>query len=343
MKRQVLIHQNIRSVEVIEEECPLPKDNEVLIQTRYSGISAGTESLIYRGLFPENLLLDETLSSLSGEFSYPFRYGYCCVGKIIECGKQVDRKWLGVRVFAFYPHCSYFTSPLSDLLPLPDILRDEDAVFIPNMETAVNLLQDGRPILGESVAVFGLGMVGLLTTALLGQFPLGFLGCLDLHPHRRQIAFHLGADVALNPLELWQSGSLREAFISAGLPQSGADLIYELSGSPAALNQAIELCGFNSRIVVGSWYGKKSVPLDLGGLFHRNRISIISSQVSTISPALSGRWDKSRRFQVVYEQLENIKPGNWISHYVPLTEADQFFDRLVDSQSEILQAVFTYS
>ncbi len=342
MKRQVLVHRAARKIEIVEEACPPPADNEVLIQTRFSGISAGTEAMIYQGLFPENLALDENLAALSGEFKYPFRYGYCCVGQIIECGKNIPSSWLGNRVFAFHPHASYFNMPLDGLVPLPDTLRDEDAVFLPNMETAVNFLQDGRPLLGEAVIVFGLGIVGLLTCALLGQFPLGFLGALDLFPLRRQIALSLGADITLNPNEFPQVGTLRQAFLSAGLPQSGADLVFELSGAPAALNQAIEICGFNSRIVIGSWYGKKTAPLELGGAFHRNRISMVSSQVSTIAPCLSSRWDKQRRFEVVFEQLSKIKPGNWISHEFPLTEAEQVFELLVDSPNEVLQAVFIY-
>ncbi len=342
MKRQVLVHQSIRKIEILEEDCPFPGENEALVQTRYSGISAGTEGMIYLGLFPENIALDENLAALKGEFQYPFRYGYSCVGEIIECGKGVSPAWLGRRVFAFYPHASHFTVSLDQLIPLPETLRDEDAVFLPNMETAVNFVQDGKPLLGEAVLVFGLGMVGLLTCALLGQFPLGFLGGLDLFPYRRQIALNLGADIALNPAEFPQAGSLRRALESAGLPDLGADLVYELSGTPEAVNQAIEVCGFNSRIILGSWYGKKTAPINLGGAFHRNRIRISSSQVSTIDSSLIGRWSKQRRFEAVFEQLEKVKPGNWISHLFPLAEAEQVFQLLVDSPNEVLQAVFTY-
>ncbi|GIV66000.1 MAG: hypothetical protein AB1457_00250 [Chloroflexota bacterium] len=342
MKRQVLVHRSVRKIEIVEEDCPSPAENEVLVKTRISGISAGTEGMIYQGLFPENLALDESLTALKGEFRYPFRYGYCCVGEVVECGKGISSTWVGRRVFAFHPHASHFTILLNDLIPLPDTLRDEDSVYIPNMETAVNFLQDGKPVLGEAVIVFGLGMVGLLTIALLGQFPLGFLGGLDLFPYRRQIALSLGADITLNPLEFSQAGSLRRALESAGLPALGADLVFELSGQPEAINQAIEVCGFHSRIIVGSWYGQKTAPLALGGEFHRNRIRIFSSQVSTINPSLSGRWSKQRRFEVVFHHLEKIKPGNWISHLFPLSEADQAFQLLVDSPQQVLQAVFTY-
>ncbi len=342
MKRQVLLHDARESVVVVEEACPSPGEGEVLVTTRLSGISAGSEGLIFRGLFPEGMPLDASLSAMSGQFCYPFRYGYCCVGEVIQCGGGVQANWLGKRVFAFHPHISRFTARVAELTELPDGVSDEDAVFLPNMETAANLVQDGKPMLGEEVVVIGLGVVGLLTCAILGQFPLEFLGGLDFFPMRRQMALRLGAAVTFNPAEWKDSHALREGFQAAGLAARGADLVYELSGSPAALNTAVGLCGFSSRIVIGSWYGRNNAPLDLGGMFHRNRIHILSSQVSTLAPELTGRWDKKRRLEVVLNQLERIKPGNWITHRFPLSEASRAFRLLLDSPEKITQVVFDY-
>lgn len=342
MKRQVLVHTAPERVIIVEEECPIPGEGEVLVATRLSGISSGTEGMIFRGLFPEEMPLDASLPAMGGEFRYPFRYGYCCVGEVIECGAEVPTEWLGKRVFAFNPHMSRFTTRVEELIELPDGVCDEDAIFLANMETAVNLVQDGKPVLGEEVILIGLGVVGLLTCALLVQFPLSFLGGLDLYPMRRQIALRLGASVTFNPQEWKSSAELREAFHAAGLSARGADLVYELSGSPSALNEAVHLCGFDSRIVIGSWYGKKSSPLDLGGSFHRNRIRITSSQVSTLAPELTGRWDKQRRLWNVISQLERIKPGNWITHRFPISEGESAFRLLVDAPERITQIVFTY-
>jgi 2-desacetyl-2-hydroxyethyl bacteriochlorophyllide A dehydrogenase len=343
MIRQVLVHQGIQKIAVLEEPCPEPGPGEVLVKTRLGGISAGTEVMIYRGLFPESVPLDENLPALQGSFSYPFRYGYCCVGEIMQCGPEVPSFWLGRRVFSFHPHASHFTVPLESVILIPETLRDEDAVFIPNMETAVNLVQDGRPLLGESVLVFGLGVVGLLTLTLLTRFPLGFLGALDLFPERRERALSLGASGVFNAAESQQPPSFRHALEAAGCSETGADLVFELSGKPETLNQAIGLCGFSGRIIVGSWYGTKTAPIALGGEYHRNRISISSSQVSSIDPSLSGRWNKQRRFGQVLKQLETIRPGDWISHYYPLCQADEVFQRLANSPEGILQAVFTYA
>ena len=343
MKRYALAHRSACKVEILEENCPPPGEGEVLVQTRYSGISAGTEGLIYQGLFPEDMPQDEHLPSLKGEFRYPFRYGYSCVGAVTQVGEGVPYSWMGRRVFAFHPHASHFTIPLPAVIPLPDTVRDEDAVFLPNMETAVNFLQDGRPLLGEAVVVFGLGVVGLLTTSLLAQFPLGFLGCVDRLFHRRRLAESLGATICLDTGEFPQPPSLRQALESAGLPCQGADLVYELSGYPEVINQALGVCGFNSRIVIGSWYGKKTAPVSLGGVFHRQRITILSSQVSTIHPSLTGRWDKERRFRMVLHQLGKIKPGNWITHRFPLFEADKVFQWLINAPQEGLQVIFTYT
>ena len=125
--------------------------------------------------------------------------------------------------------------------------------------------------------------------------------------------------------------------------QNGADLTFELSGSPSALNDAISLTTFSGRIVIGSWYGQKRAEIDLGGAFHRSRIKLISSQVSTISPELSSRWDKSRRFDVAWKALERIKPEKWITHRFSLNDAEKAYRLLDENPQETIQVVFDYS
>ena len=118
--------------------------------------------------------------------------------------------------------------------------------------------------------------------------------------------------------------------------------LVELSGSPSALNDAIALTGFGGRVVIGSWYGEKQAILDLGGEFHRSRIKLISSQVSTIAPELSGRWDKGRRFQVAWDALERIHPEKWITHRFPLDEAAQAYSLLDKNPEETIQIILQY-
>jgi threonine dehydrogenase-like Zn-dependent dehydrogenase len=129
--------------------------------------------------------------------------------------------------------------------------------------------------------------------------------------------------------------------MEAYLP-GGADLVYELSGVPSALDQAIAVTGFTGRVLVGSWYGQKPAHLDLGGHFHRNRIRLISSQVSTLAPELSGRWTKARRFQVAWEMIRKINPSRFITHRFPITQAHQAYQLLDQDPEGAIQVIFSY-
>lgn len=323
-------------VEIREALIPPLQAGEILAQTLLSAISTGTENLIYHGLFPSDLSLDENLASLTGEFCFPLKYGYSAVGRVVEVGPGVDKAWLERLVFSFQPHQSFFTSRIEDLHVLPTGTSLEDAVFLPNMETALNLVMDGAPIIGENVAVFGQGVVGLLTTALLARYPLSSLITLDPLSHRRQVSLRQGATHSLSP----DSPESVKAFTR--LPKGGADLSFELSGAPEALNLAIKVTGFAGRIVIGSWYGQKRADLDLGGRFHRSRIRLISSQVSSLAPELSGRWDKTRRFELAWEMIRKIQPRQLITHRLPMDKAMWAYQTLSEAPGEALQIVFTY-
>ncbi|HWQ83591.1 MAG TPA: zinc-binding alcohol dehydrogenase [Anaerolineales bacterium] len=323
-------------VEVRAAPLPSLQSGEILVKTLLSAISPGTEKLIYQGLFPDDLLIDDSLPGITKEFCYPLTYGYAAVGRIVDAGHEVDQSWLDRLVFAFQPHQAYCISRISDIHPVPPGIKLEDAVFLANMETAVNLVMDGAPLIGENIAVCGQGVVGLMTTALLSRFPLSNLITLDPISSRRQVSLNFGATASLTP------ESLESMQVFESLAKGGADLTFELSGSPEALNLAIQITGFSGRIVIGSWYGQKRASLDLGGRFHRSRIRLISSQVSTLAPALSGRWDKSRRFDLAWEMIPKICPGQLITHQLPLDSAPQAYRMLAEEQDETLQIVFTY-
>jgi 2-desacetyl-2-hydroxyethyl bacteriochlorophyllide A dehydrogenase len=304
----------------------------VLVQSEVSSISAGTELLFYRGQAPDDIGVDAALGSLGqAAVQYPLRYGYATVGRVVEAGPNADRTSVGQRVFAFHPHASHFWAQGADLLRVPDGLDAEKAAFLPNMETAVNLVMDGQPGIGERVAVVGQGVVGLLTLALLRQFPLESLTAVDPLEWRRSLALALGADAAI-------------AVHSEGPPADWepADLVYELSGNPAALNTALALAGYAGRVVIGSWYGRKQAPLHLGGAFHRSRIRLIASQVSTIDPQWSGRWDKRRRFAVAWSMLQSTPVERLITHRFAVGDAAAAY-RLLDQQSTgAVQVLLTY-
>jgi 2-desacetyl-2-hydroxyethyl bacteriochlorophyllide A dehydrogenase len=321
-------------VETRQASLPPLAGGQMLVETICSAISPGTEMLVYRGQFPKGLA--DANDALSSSLTYPLSYGYACVGRVTKISKDMRHRWLGKLVFAFQPHTSHFIAKPDELLPLPAGISPETACFLPNMETAVNLVQDAAPILGERALVFGQGIVGLLTAALLRQFPLVSLVTCDCYPLRREASQSLGVTAALDPDE----GGFRER--ARDLLPSGADLSLELSGSPTALDDAIALTGFDGRVVIGSWYGEKKAALDLGGAFHRSRIQLISSQVSTIAPGLRGRWDKARRFEVAWEALGRIRPEKWITHRFPLERAGEAYRLLDTSPQETIQVVFDY-
>ena len=339
MNRLSLYFTAPRQISVRQESLPSPRRGQTLVRTLLSAISPGTELLIYRGEFPTDLPLDENIPALAGAFAYPLRYGYAAVGEVVGVGADLDSNWLGRLVFAFQPHASHFLAPVEELLPLPTGFAVEEAVFLPNMETALNFVLDGEPLIGEKVVVFGQGIVGLLTTALLAQFPLADLITLDRYPMRRQASLDLGALASLDPSD-HQVVKLGHARLGGSI--SGADLVYELSGNPAALDQAIDYCGFNGRVVIGSWYGSKRASLVLGKRFHRSRIRLISSQVSSLAPELSGRWGKARRFQVVWEMLQKVKPSRFITHRFPITQAEKAYQLLDQDPGETIQVVLDY-
>jgi 2-desacetyl-2-hydroxyethyl bacteriochlorophyllide A dehydrogenase len=334
--RQIVTFTAPRRIEVREEALPHPAVGQMLVKTKLSAISPGTEMLVYRGLFPPGLPVDETIPALQGEFHYPLTYGYAAVGHVAELGEGVPEIWLGRPVFSFQPHSSYFLAIPEAVIPLPEGLPLEAAAFLPNTETAVNLVQDGAPLLGENVLIFGQGIIGLLTAALLSQFPLASLVTVECYPCRRDASLGLGLTASIDP----DVDDFQEQ-ISILLPQ-GADLSYELSGAPATLNEAVAATRFSGRVVIGSWYGEKPVPLDLGGTFHRSRIRLLSSQVSTLAPELTGRWDKSRRFGVAWQALKRIQPEKWITQRFPCEKAADAYALLDQSPAETIQVVLEY-
>lgn len=333
MKAQTLTFSAPYRLELIERELPPIGAEEVLVQTLVSAISPGTEMLVYRGQCPA---LDDPRDPFSSKIDYPTAFGYACVGRVLDTGQRVDKSWRDRLVFAFQPHASHFITQHASLVIIPEGFSPKTACFLPNTETAVNLAQDAAPILGERVLVLGQGVVGLLVAALLRQFPLETLVTTDFYPLRRAASQALGVDFCLD------AGRPDLDTVIAQILPSGADLTLEVSGSPLALDTAIEHTTFSGRIVIGSWYGQKTAAIPLGGKFHRSRIRLISSQVSTISPELSGRWDKSRRFSAAWDALAKIQPEKWITHRFPLEKADDAYRLLDEHPQDAIQVLLEY-
>jgi len=341
-KAQQLWFLSPHRVEVREQELPALQPDQVLVEALCSAISPGTELLVYRGQLPDTMALDEGISAFAGQsVSYPLQYGYASVGRVVEIGAEVDSNWRGRTVFSFQAHASHYVAEPESLIPLPHGIAPEAAVFLANMETAVNLLQDASPRIGERAVVIGQGIVGLLTSQLLAEFPLAGLFALDGVETRREYARRAGVTGSFDPLSDTDLAELNKR-LQLEHDGGGADLVLEVSGSPQALNLAIDLCGYAGRIVVGSWYGTKRAEVNLGERFHRNRIQLLSSQVSSIAPELSGRWDKARRFDVAWELIEKCSPQRFITHRLPLESAAKAYALLDESPHEALQVVFDY-
>lgn len=321
-----------RDVQIREREIDGLGPSEVAVDVHRSAISPGTELLLYRNEVPTELPADVSIDSLDGDLTYPTTYGYATVGEVTDTGQAVAADWCGQRVFVFHPHQSQFCTPVENVVPVPSALSTDCAALMPTIETATTLLLDGTPRIGERVVVFGAGTVGLSTTRLLAEFPLESLTVVEPIEQRKELARSFGADDVLDPEGFSEEWSGREP----------ADLVYEVSGQPAALDTAIDVVGYDGRIVVGSWYGSKESRLDLGRRFHRERISIESSQVSTIDPDLRGRWTRERRRETAFAHLERIDVEPLITDRVPLSDAPSAYDALDTAPETTIQTLLTY-
>ncbi|WP_254521570.1 zinc-dependent alcohol dehydrogenase [Natrinema caseinilyticum] len=354
MTAQSVYFTGPHQVEVRETAVADPGPNELAVAATVSAISSGTELLLYRGDVNPEIAADETLESLDGTFSYPFPYGYAVVGTVTAVGADVDPAWRDETVLAFHPHASEFVVGVDEVCVVPDDVSPAAAAFLPNVETAVNLVLDGNPRLGERAVVFGQGVVGLLTTALLAETPLSSLVTVDRYETRRRLSEAFGADRSLDPDDADPVAEIGESTTLPDRPESPsgrtdgersprrADLTYELSGNPAGLDAAIDATGFGGRVVVGSWYGSKTAELSLDGRFHRSRIRLISSQVSTIAPTLRGRWTVARRLATAWQRLEDIETDRLVTHRVPVANAPKAYSLLDERPDDAVQVLLTY-
>ncbi|MDQ1666807.1 MAG: hypothetical protein QOH75_2838 [Actinomycetota bacterium] len=270
-------------VELVPVSLPPPRAGELVVRTLYSGISAGTEMLAYRGELDTETPLDETLGGLSGSFDYPFRYGYSCTGRVERGTHAVPA---GSLVFAFQAHQDRFVVPDADVVVMYDDADARSSTLFPLVETAVQLTLDCGEPTGDTVVVLGLGAVGLLTALLLHRAGAKVLAA-EPHQWRRDLAASL-AITSVSPAEL--PDRVHELTGGRGTP-----LLVELSGAPAALADGLRLLAHEGTALVGSWYGTKPVPLPLGAEFHRRRLTLRSSQVSSIPRRLQDQWDVPRR------------------------------------------------
>jgi hypothetical protein len=260
---------------------PLP-DGWVRVRTRYSGISRGTESLVFRGEVPPSEYLRMRAPFQAGDFPAPVKYGYISIGEVVAGPAEQ----MGLRVYCLYPHQDLYQVPAEAVTALPDGLPPGRAVLAANLETAVNGLWDAAPRVGDRIAVVGAGTLGCLVAWLAGRIPGCTVELIDTSPARAGIAEALGV-----------------GFRAPGAAGPDADLVIHASGNPAGLGTALGLAGFEATVLELSWFGAKPVTLPLGEAFHQRRLRLISSQVGSVASAQRARWDHRRRLRLALSLL----------------------------------------
>ena len=320
-------------VDLRQEPLAAVGPTDVRVKALYSAISHGTEMLVYRGQVDQRLALD--LPTLKGAFAFPIKYGYASVGRIDEAGSDVRNLHPGDLVFVHHPHQSEYVVPAASAIPLATGTSPEHGVFLANVETALNIMLDAHLPSGAQVVILGQGVVGLLVTQLLRHAGAAVIA-VDPIPRRRQLALALGAAAAIEPGED-VSKEVMDRTDGQGVP-----VAIEVSGNPKALAQAIECLAFQGTVVAASWYGMKPVALDLGGRFHRNRLRIVSSQVSHVDPGLAPEWTMARRTERARDLVSNLTLTPLISHRFPLEQARDAYRLLDERPDEAVQVLFTY-
>ena len=249
--------------------------NDIFVRALVSGISRGTESLVFRGLVPESEHARMRCPFQEGEFPFPVKYGYAMVG-IVEGGPAEQ---IGRTVLCLHPHQTHFVIPQNAAIVLPPGATAERAVLAPQMETALNALWDAGPRAGDRIAVVGGGVIGCLVAYLCARIPGCSVTLIDPDVRRQNVALAFGAAFAL-PDEA---------------PPADNDLVFHASGTADGLRTALSLAGFEASIIELSWYGSTQVPVPLGAAFHSQRLVLRSSQVGAIAPDRRARWDHTRR------------------------------------------------
>jgi 2-desacetyl-2-hydroxyethyl bacteriochlorophyllide A dehydrogenase len=318
-----------RQVEVRPVQLPALTEGDVLVRTSHSGISAGSELLAYRGDVDPSLSLDETIGALGGTFRYPFRYGYSCVGRVERGAGAVSE---GDQVFAFHPHQDRLVVPAADVIPLGD-MNPREATLFPLVETALQLSRDAGHIKDDLIVVLGLGVVGLLTAALLMNDGARVVGSEPLS-WRRATALRFGV-TAVSPDEL-------DATVQAQSEQRGAGVVIEASGNPAALAASLPLLAHEGTALVASWYGSKPVRLPLGADFHRRRLTIRSSQVSTIPADQQPYWTIERRRQAAVALLDKLPLAALATHTFAFDDAAEAFAAVDRGGDGLVHAALCY-
>jgi 2-desacetyl-2-hydroxyethyl bacteriochlorophyllide A dehydrogenase len=307
--------------EIVEAELAPKQDGEVLVRTLFSGISRGTEMLVFRGEVPPSQYQAMRAPFQEGDFPAPVKYGYASVGEVIDADSS--NGLVGRTVFCLYPHQDRYRVPAEHIAPLPEGVPAERAVLAAYMESALNVTWDAQPTVGDRIVVVGAGVIGLLVGWLCRPVPGVELTLVDPNPERGAVARAL--DLTLRP---------------DAPPEGEADLVIHASGTPEGLRAALATAGVEGTIVEASWYGNRGVTLPLGEQFHSRRLTIRSSQVGRIPPHRAPRWTPARRLRAALELLRAPELDVLISGESAFSDLPHVMSRLDhDSRRELCHRI----
>jgi len=297
------------------EALPSPSVDEVVVRSLFSGISRGTEALVFEGRVPASEHQRMRAPFQQGEFPGPVKYGYASVGQVERGPRELQDR----VVFALFPHQTRYVIPAAAVHVLPDGVPAPRAVLAANLETAINGLWDARPHVGDRVTVVGGGTVGCLVAWIAGRVPGCDVELVDTNPARAPVADVLGV-----------------RFAAPDQVREGADIVIHASGSAAGLALALRVAGFEATIVEMSWYGDQVVPLPLGEGFHARRLTIKSSQVGSIARSQRARWEPRRRMQLALSMLAEPVLDVLITGESPFEALPQVMAQLASSPGSTL-------
>ena len=307
--------------EILGLTLPEPKPDDVLVRTLRSGISRGTEVLVFKGSVPPGQYATMRAPFQEGEFPAPVKYGYLSVGRV-EQGPPGLR---GHTIFCLYPHQTAYVVPASAVAVVPDGVPASRAVLAGTVETAVNALWDAGPLLGDRIAVVGAGMVGCCVARLLSRFPAVEVTLVDVDAERADVAAALGVDFAL-PDEA----------------ADGRDLVVHASATSAGLQRSLDLLAPEGTMIELSWYGDNEVQLSLGGAFHSRRLAIRASQVGSVSPARAGRRTSTERLALALDLLRDAAFDALITGQSRFEDLPEVMPRLAAGKLPALCHTITY-
>lgn len=319
---RALWYEAPRHARLRQEVVRVPAAGELLVQTRWSALSRGTERLVFAGLTDPAHRERMRAPMQDGDFPFPVKYGYCTVGQVLEGPADL----LGRDVFVLHPHQDRFVVAADDVTPVPDGVPARRATLAASMETALNAVWDSGAGAGDRIVVVGAGLIGLLITFIAAGLPGAEVTAVDPDPSRGALATAFGA-----------------RFTARTEAAGTADVVFHTSASSAGLSDALACCGMEASLVEVSWYGDKAVTVCLGGGFHAKRLRLMSSQVGAIPPLRAARWTHQRRLAKALDLLADPRLDALITEEVAFADLPGALQRILGDDPTGVATVVRYS